>query len=128
MLEKTENFDPVARPPDRRRYGRIQLQSLAYLELGPNNGRVILDISEGGLAIQAAETIMDSVFPRIRFRLPQSEKWIEVAGKLIWQGKSRKEAGIQLVDVNESARREIRRWTDSATVHPSPPPEGVSSG
>jgi TonB family protein len=128
MLENQEHFDLIAKAPDRRTHVRIQLRSLAYLELDPNNGGVILDISEGGLAIQAAETLTGLVFPRMRFRLPQSETWIEVSGKLIWQGKSRKEAGIELVDLNQSARQQISRWAHLVTFRPSPPPNGVSGG
>ena len=118
MLGNQENLDRGPNLPDRRRQPRIRLQSLAYLQLDSENAGVIVNISEGGFAFQTAEIITGLVFPRMRFRLPKSNKWLEVSGKLIWEGGSRTEAGVQFIDLSEDAQQQIRSWTDAATLHP----------
>ena len=118
MLGNQENLGRGPNLPDRRRQARIQLRTLAYLELDPENGGVIVNISEGGLAFQTAEIITGLVFPRMRFRLPKSNKWLEVSGRLVWEAKSRTEAGIQFIDLNEDVQQQIRSWTQAATLHP----------
>lgn len=118
MLGNQDNLGRGPDLPDRRRQARIQLQSLAYLQLDSENAGVILNISEGGLAFQTVEIITGLVFPSMRFRLPKSNKWLEVSGKLVWEGKSRTEAGIQFIDLNEDVQQQIRSWTQAATLHP----------
>jgi protein TonB len=115
MLENQENFDSAPKVPERRAHPRLALRSLAYLQLDAHNGGMILNIGEGGVAVQAAEVIAASEFPRMRFRLPQSEKWLEVSGKLVWHGSTRKEAGIQFVNVSAEVRRHIIKFAASAT-------------
>jgi TonB family protein len=119
MLGNHENLGRGPDLPDRRKHTRIQLQSLAYLQLDSENAGVIINISEGGLAFQTAEIITGLVFPRMRFWLPKSNKWLEVSGKLVWEGKSRTEAGIQFIDLNEDVQQQIRSWTQEATLHPN---------
>ncbi len=115
MLENQENFDCGPKVPERRAHPRLALRSLAYLQLDAHNGGMILNIGEGGVAIQAAEVIAGSEFPKMRFRMPQSQKWLEVSGKLVWQGNTHKEAGIQLVNVSDEVRRHIIKLAASAT-------------
>ncbi len=115
MLENQENFDCGPKVPGRRAHPRLALRSLAYLQLDAQNGGMILNIGEGGVAVQTAEVIAASEFPGMRFRLPQSEKWLEVSGKLVWQGNTRKEAGIQFVNVSDEVRQHIIKLAASAT-------------
>jgi outer membrane biosynthesis protein TonB len=121
MFENQKHF-VSPRVEDRRSHARIQTRSLAYIEIDQVNGGLILNISEGGIAIQAAE-IPGLVFPNMRFRLPKSEKWIEVSGKLIWEDNLRKEAGIQFVDLNQDARQHIQNWVYSAAFRSGLPLE-----
>jgi hypothetical protein len=41
------------RSPERRRFIRQRVRSLAYVDVVPNNGGIILNLSEHGLALQA---------------------------------------------------------------------------
>jgi len=122
MLENKKHFESVPGIADRRTHTRIQVRSLAYIELDQVNGGLILNISEVGIAIQAVE-IAGFVFPNMRFRLPKSEKWTEASGKLVWEGKSRKEAGIQFVNLSEDVRQQIQSWIYSAAFRPGLPVE-----
>jgi protein TonB len=123
MFENKRRFDGAVDTPDRRAHARVPLRSLAYLALDGGNGGVILNICEGGIAVQTAGIITDVVFPRMRFRLPQSETWIEAGGKAAWQGPSRKEAGIRFVALTEDAREQIKSWIDSVALDTDFPSE-----
>ncbi len=73
--------------------------------------------------MQSAEMLVGDHFERMRFRLPRSEKWLEVSGKLVWLGKTGKEAGIQFVDLDNDVMQQIRSWVHSAARRPGLPVE-----
>src|SRR5580700_4839711 len=85
--------------PERRAHTRFTASSLSYIDLGEANGGLILNLSEGGVSVQAAEVLIGDVYPRIRFHLPKSEDWIDTGGRIAWRGKTKKEAGIRFVDM-----------------------------
>lgn len=123
MLKNEKNLDANLQIADRRAHPRVAIRSVAYIDLDDDNGGLILNVSEGGIGVQSAEMIVGERFSRIRFRLPKSENWIEAAGKLVWLGKSRKEAGIQFLDLSDDARQQIQTWIYSATFRPGIPIE-----
>jgi hypothetical protein len=95
---------------ERREHTRFTASSLSYIDLGEANGGLILNLSEGGVSVQAAEVLAGDVYPRIRFHLPKSEDWIDTGGRIVWRGKTKKEAGIRFVDMPPYTRRKIREW------------------
>ena len=103
-------FDKLPVRPDRRAHPRAYAHKLAYVQLGDENGGIALNISEGGLAITTAEILTSDYFPRITFQLPRSDIWMEARGEVAWTSHSKKEAGIQFVDLADSDRERIRRW------------------
>ena len=106
---------------DRRIHARRQTSSLAYVDLGEDNGGLVLNMSEGGLAVHAAVMLTGDHLPKIRFQLPQSQDWIESAGQITWTGDSRKNAGIEFVGLPEEARTLIRNWLASSEPAYQPP-------
>jgi TonB family protein len=102
------HFEDVA--GDRRYHARLPLPSLAYVELGQGNGGIILNLGEGGLAVQAAMTLVDDELPSIRFQLGPSKDWIETGARIAWKGGSRKLAGLQFLELRPEARHRIRGW------------------
>jgi TonB family protein len=107
---------------------RRGLTSLAYVELGRDNGGMVSNLSEGGLGAQSAMVLTKKYLPRIRFQLPRSGKWVELGGKIAWTGESEKEAGIEFVDLPERARAEIEEWVAAGTSKPESPEEIASAG
>jgi TonB family protein len=86
------------------------VNSLAYIELGDDNGGIVINFSEGGLAVQAAMPIPETQLSRIRFQLPRSGEWAEGTAEIAWASESRKLAGIRFVGIADEAREEIRSW------------------
>src|SRR5437868_1456230 len=106
----------VSRANEARLHGRRKLATMAYVELGQDNGGILLNIGEGGLAVQSALTLTSKDFPEIRFQLPRFRRWFTVSGRLAWISESRTEAGIQFVDMPEAVRTQITNWISSETA------------
>lgn len=98
---------------NRRFHSRRQVRSLAYIDLGRDNGGIVLNLSEGGLAIHSAIMLSDRRLPHIRFQLPQSSNWVEARGEIAWASETKRQAGIQLIGLGDEARRQIREWVNS---------------
>lgn len=110
--EQNSDSNPVSIPAsDRRAHPRQRIRSLAYVHLGESNGGIVLNISEGGVAVQAAEALDPGESPlAMRIEIPRSRKRLEVSGEIVWVGESRKEAGLRFVDLSEDALQRIRSW------------------
>ena len=103
---------PVPAPvpvKDRRLHVRQRVSSLTYVDLGEDNGGIVLNVSEAGIRIQAAAALEQGPVA-IRLQLPGTRKRLEVSAEVVWVGKSRKEAGLRFVDLSEDAQRQIRKW------------------
>lgn len=96
--------------PERRSYSRRPILLFTQAVLSDDNGGLAFNLGEGGLALTAAAALRDSHFNQIRVRFPDSEDWIEAKGRLAWISDSRKEAGIEFVDLAENVRARIREW------------------
>jgi TonB family protein len=105
--ENRDYGDSSSQVRERRTYPRWPIRALSYIELGPDNGGMLLNISESGFAVTAAMTLAEDDVPTIRIQLTGSGDSIEVRGQIAWRGKSRRVAGVRFVDLTEEARRKI---------------------
>src|SRR6266851_5690823 len=104
---------------DRRLQTRATPACRAYVELGDTNGGIVLNISETGMAVAAADLLVAGDYlPRIRFQLPSSRQSIEVSAQIVWLAESTKGAGIRFVDLTADARNQIANWI--ASEKPAP--------
>jgi TonB family protein len=111
---------------ERRVYPRQSIQSLAYVELGEGNGGIVLNVSEGGMAVQAIMSLMNDELPRVRVKLSHSNKGIEAEGRIAWSSDLRKLVGVEFVDLPQQARSLIQEWISLEA--PREFPEGGSLG
>ncbi|MGB8523166.1 MAG: TonB family protein [Candidatus Acidiferrales bacterium] len=96
--------------PDRRSHIRRRVLSLEYIDLGSFNGGILLNLSEGGMYVQAVAGLSNDELPELSFRLPDSTYVVKTNAQIAWTGESRKDAGIQFVNLSEEARLKIREW------------------
>jgi hypothetical protein len=123
--ERHVSVEAIHPARDRRLQMRTTPASRAYVELGSTNGGTVLNISETGMAIAAADTlVVDDYLPRIRFQSPSSGQCIEISARIVWIAESKKSAGIQFVDLTAEARDQISNWILSET--PAPEFEGLA--
>jgi protein TonB len=101
---------PPSSLPDRRSYSRRPILLFTYAALGDDNGGLVFNLGEGGLALTAAAGLRDSYFTQMRVRFPDSQDEIETKGRLAWISDSGKEAGIEFVGLAEDVRARIREW------------------
>jgi TonB family protein len=86
---------------------------MAYVELGQDNGGILLNLSEGGFAVQSALALTSRVFSELRFQVPALQGWLTASGRIVWISDSKKEAGIQFTELPGEARREIHKWVSA---------------
>lgn len=96
--------------PERRSHSRRPVLLFTYAKLGVDNGGLVFNLGEGGLALTAAAALQDSHFTLMRVRFPDSQDWFETKGRRAWISDSGKEAGIEFVGVAEDVRARIREW------------------
>src|ERR1700730_6516875 len=103
---------------DRRAYPREQIsfpRNLFYIDLGGSKTGTVLNISEGGLAVQAIANSIDDFWPQIRFKFSKSETWVETRGRVVWANGSRDMAGLEFISLSDEGRDQIREWL--AEIH-----------
>src|SRR5947209_7261009 len=102
-------------PEDRRQYPRKRmLPALSLVDLGDDNGGLILDLSEGGLAVQAIGPLAPNTVVPLSFHLPDVPTRIDAKAEISWVTES-KMAGIRFLDTPAASQEYIRQWLASNT-------------
>jgi hypothetical protein len=101
--------------PDRRQTPRTKLAEVAYIGMGPENGGLVLDVSDGGLSfhsvapVQPAETIHFLLSSRGQSR-------IEGAGEVVWTNEMRTVCGLKFTSLSSGAREYLNNWTSQSRM------------
>src|SRR5580704_14847479 len=121
---------------NRRQAQRLPVEGLAYVNLEPDNGGVVLNISEGGLCFRSSNPVQQTATIRFWFsgrscRLTADgrmawvdeaqrkvgSRFIEAESELAWTDSTRKVGGLRFTNLPAGAREEIRDWiTQHATL------------
>jgi PilZ domain len=101
---------------DRRVHHRFDDSRASLVELGGNNNGIVLNISEGGMAILSTDDLDLNTLQNLRFQAPEFEHWMEIAAEIAWISDSRKQAGIRFKGLSETARTQLRAGISIATV------------
>jgi TonB family protein len=95
----------------RRSHARRRIEGLAYVEFGPDNGAILIDIGEGGLGFQSVMPVSLNQALLFKFRLPGAAVYLEGFAEVAWMNGSGKGGGLRFVDVDEAVSSQIRDWT-----------------
>lgn len=93
---------------ERRLYNRKTLNPLPYINLGPDKGGIVLDVSEQGLRFRAT-TPTESLAP-IRFSFSAHSDLVEGVAELVWTDQVNKTGGLRFTELSDEAREVIRKW------------------
>lgn len=105
-----------------RRFLRIAVHRLAHVRLGTvAEPAFLLDVSEGGLAVQALEPLNTGDRFDVAFVLPGTADEITGSGQVIWADASGR-AGIEFLEIRDEARARLKQWI-VAHVEPAVPPD-----
>jgi CheY-like chemotaxis protein len=95
---------------DRRSVNRQKSETLAYLQFPTGIiPALVLDVTEQGLSLQAAETLTPLRGIPLRFLLPQSSLVVQATGDFIWTDDNGR-AGIFFRDMPAACRRDLQAW------------------
>jgi Tfp pilus assembly protein PilZ len=94
----------------RRRHPRRKVSTIVYLKLDDDNGGILLNVGAGGLSLQAVAGLNPGQDLVLHFKLFDREEMITVAGRVVWLGPTRKEAGICFKNPSDSIEQSIARW------------------
>ncbi len=95
--------------PGRRGQPRFPMHSLAYVRLENNNGGIIRDLTESGIALQAVSPLQqgdevglhfDLFSPRVRINTRARVRWADANGQ----------AGVAFTDLSARLRNALRDW------------------
>ena len=99
----------ISSHPRRRSQPRFPLHSLAYVRLENNNGGIIRDLTESGIALQAVSPLQpgeelglhfDLFSPRVRINARARVRWADTNGQ----------AGVSFTDLPTRLRNALRDW------------------
>lgn len=102
--------------PDRRVHQRFEDLRASLVGLGESNSGIVLNISEGGMAILSTEDLDLNSLRNLRFQAPEFEHWMEINAEIAWISDSRKQAGIRFKGLSDTARTQLRAGISIATV------------
>jgi DNA-binding response OmpR family regulator len=95
---------------DRRRAPRQKSQSLAYLQFPTGVvPALVLDVTEQGLSLQAAEALTALRSVPLRFLLPGTSQVMQATGDFIWTDEKGR-AGIFFRRMAPACRRDLEGW------------------
>jgi hypothetical protein len=60
------------------------------IQLGDQNGGIILNISERGLAMLVVRSLADDLLRQMRFQLSDTSAWVETQGRIAWSAVRRR--------------------------------------
>jgi hypothetical protein len=93
---------------ERRHSPRIALKNLAYVNLEPDNGGILIDVSEGGICFRSAVPVPQS--SKVHFSFSLDSHRIEASGRLAWTDTTRKRGGLRFTGVSPEAQSAISDW------------------
>jgi|GEM_PF-3525819 len=95
--------------PERRSCARRILYSPEYLDMGADNGGVVVDLSEGGLRFQAVGRVEAESDLSLSFSLGAGYR-IDVQGRIAWITPRGNSGGIAFENLSSDSRSLIREW------------------
>jgi TonB family protein len=95
----------------RRFHARRRIDGLAYVDFGPDNGGILIDLGEGGLGFQSVIPVSMNQAVPLKFKLPGESNPIEGQAEVAWMNESGKGGGLRFVELSAEARTQIREWT-----------------
>ncbi len=104
--------------PERRQAPRTKLVEIAYIGMGPENGGLVLDVSDGGLSFQAVAPVKPAETVNFLLSL-RGHSRIEGAGKVVWTNEMRTVCGLRFTSLSSGAREHLNNWTNQSRM-PAP--------
>jgi CheY-like chemotaxis protein len=108
---------------ERRRSCRVPVQVPIQfqVESGPPLEGILLDLSEDGMDMLAAQPLSSGIPIKAQFNLPDSNTEVQVGGEIAWASPNG-QAGVRFIDLPENLRGILKGWV-LANAPQTPPTE-----
>lgn len=100
---------------ERRSHERRVMYSPEYLDMGADNGGVVVNLSEGGLAFQAVGPVVPQSEIPLSFSLGQGYR-IDVKARIVWVNSEGKLGGAAFGKLSKDSKSLIREWVAKPDV------------
>ena len=115
MSTSTDQFATMNAPIERRFYPRVTPSAPIYVAFGSNNLGTLLNVSENGFSVGTPNPLdLNSVY-RVVVSLDGVPNAITVSVRTVWTAPQNN-SGIQLLDLSEQDREQIRNWVALQTA------------
>src|ERR1700688_2807852 len=94
--------------PERRQNPRTKVAALAYINFEPNNGGIVLNVSEGGLCFQTVAISQST--GTLRFWFSAEGHRVEATGELAWMDERRQTGGLRFGALPAETSEQIHSW------------------
>jgi len=99
---------------DKRRFVRKRTDQLLYAEFGPENGSILLNLSEEGCSFQSMAPVREE---QLRFSVSVGDgRKLEGDGQMVWSDTAKKIGGLRFVNPSEELREQVREWLEATLV------------
>lgn len=124
MSTSARGLPVLATTVERRFYSRIVPLTPIFICMDGTNPSLVLNVSENGLLLSTATEVMCNFVARTAIPLNGLPKPVQVNVRIVWSSKARKLAGLQMLDLSEHDREQIRKWgAQSSTQSLQPEPD-----
>jgi PilZ domain-containing protein/TonB-like protein len=112
MSTSAQQIPPLISSVERRFYPRIVPQAPIFVAFRENGSEdsLLLNVSENGLLVSTPADLACNFVARLCVRLHGLPKPLQVTARIVWASEANNLAGIQLLDLSEYDRQQIRRW------------------
>jgi hypothetical protein len=99
---------------EKRRLLRKRTDQLLYAEFGPDNGSILLNLSEEGCSFQSLAPVRTD---QVRFWLSVGDgQKLEGDGQMAWSDTAKKTGGLRFLNPSPELRKQVRAWLDQTLV------------
>jgi len=95
-----------------RRFLRVAVQHLSHVEIGGmKDPAFILDLSEGGMAVQSLAPMQHGQTVGLSFQLPSTTHTIKATAKVVWHDTTGR-IGMEFQEISDQYRGWLKRWVE----------------
>src|SRR5215469_2590401 len=108
--------------PERRRDARHSVTTPVYLDVGTDNGGILLNVSEHGIGFVAIAPLDGRGKVKLRIQFPSGRPEIETAAQIVWFDESNRQTGVRLVAMSSEVQAQVQDWVGSEVALQAPDP------
>jgi Gram-negative bacterial TonB protein C-terminal/PilZ domain len=110
MSTPAQQIPTLTTAVERRFYPRIVPQAPIFVAFNECEESLLLNIGENGLLVSTPTGLTSNFVARLSLSLNGLPKPVQVTARVLWTSAAGNLAGIQLLDLNEHDRHQIRKW------------------